>query len=87
MMLADAAQTFATVLIVFAAAGYLGVVLRRSWRQRGGGCCGTSACHPESPAESRLGKATPIVTSDELTAAARRRHAERQAAGNGPPAS
>lgn len=40
-MLADTAQTFGVILIVVAAAGYLLLLVRRSWRQGGRcGCCG-----------------------------------------------
>ncbi len=81
-MLADLVQTFGVVLIVVAAAGYLLLVLRRSWRQGGGcGCCGTKtppfstdACGRESPGEPARTDRVPskqIISVDRLADSAR----------------
>ena len=81
-MLADIAQTLGVILLVLAAAGYLMVVLRRSWRQGGGcGCCGakrlpfsTGACRQEPPGEAAKADRVPskqIISVDQLADSAR----------------
>lgn len=81
-MLADLAQTIGVVLLVVAAAGYLMVLLRRSWREEGGcGCCGTKTppisagtCRPETPDDPAGNDRVPtkqIIPVDRLTESAR----------------
>ena len=68
-MLADATQTFIVILIVAAAVGYLGLLLRRGRRH---GCCGNrSACSPDLRA-GQEDPTSPVVPREDLADRARR---------------
>ena len=70
-MLADAVQTFAVVLIVAAAIGYLVVYLRRSTCGRG--CCGRDfpPRRPASPTSDESSGSQPFIPSENLADRAR----------------
>jgi hypothetical protein len=80
-MLASAAETFAVVLAVAAAIGYLGMLLRRS--ARGGGCrgCVDRLRPPESCGTDDAPSTPPqqIVPRDNLADRARRLADEQEA--------
>lgn len=84
-MIAGTEQTFAVVLIIAAAAGYLGVALRRAWRLRGGGCCGDS-CARRDPIEPPVTPTTQtrFVPSEQLSDLARQRARDRTIPPGGP---
>ncbi len=75
-------QTVGVVLVVVAAAGYLMVLLRRSWREGDGcGCCGSKTpqipadeSRPETPGDSAKLDRVPtrqIISVDRLAESAR----------------
>ncbi len=86
-MLADSAQTFAVVLIVAAAAGYLVVIARRSWKSGHGGAC--SGCHTvaavRDAAEVTEGSKPAMFIPIENVEDAARRHREQTLAAEPPP--
>jgi len=72
-MLASATQTLGVILIVAAAAGYLGLILRRSGRRGGCGSCSDmlsrgEGCEPEP----RSPQVQQFVPGDNLVEQARR---------------
>jgi hypothetical protein len=85
-MLASVTQTFGVILIVAAAVGYAGLLVRKALRQPGG-CCGSRGCgaanRSRTPGEDR--GATPFVSTDQLTDRARQLADNQRASGKAPP--
>jgi hypothetical protein len=84
-MVAEANQTFGVVLIIAAAVGYLGLILRKSWRGQGG-CAGCHTMRPsqpganaeQAPPEAKSTTGTAFFPLENLADIARRRREQQE---------